>query len=300
VIDVPRSLIEFQDGFPDERACAAYLADARWPDGFRCPSCGHDKGWQLSSKAFTRECAACGKQTSVTAGTVMHGSKLPLTVWFWAAYLMATHSNGIAALQLQKQLGLGSYKSAWLLAAKLRQAMVAPHRSPLAGLVEIDETVIPHRTKADPPAGGQGRSADGKMLVAGAVEVHDGGPGRVRLAPIADFSAASLHAFIKANVAAGATAKTDGWSSYAGAPGVTHDPHVVGPMAAHVVLPWAHRVFANLKTWAPASITGCARSTCNPISTSSSSVSIADAPDTPPSAPCSASPSPSNTSPTTC
>ena len=249
MIDVPRSLIEFQHGFPDERACAAYLADARWPDGFRCPSCGHDKGWQLSSKAFTRECAACGKQTSVTAGTVMHGSKLPLTVWFWAAYLMATHSNGIAALQLQKQLGLGSYKSAWLLAAKLRQAMVAPHRSPLAGLVEIDETVIPHRTKADAPAGGQGRSADGKMLVAGAVEVHDGGPGRVRLAPIADFSASSLHAFIKANVAAGATAKTDGWSSYTGAPGVTHDPHVVGPMAAHVVLPWAHRVFANLKTW---------------------------------------------------
>ena len=242
MIDFPRSLIEFQHGFPDECACAAYLADARWPDGFRCPDCGHDKSWELSTKAFTRECAGCGKQTSVTAGTVMHGSKLPLTVWFWAAYLMATHSNGIAALQLQK--------SAWLLCAKLRQAMVAPHRSPLAGLVEIDETVIPHRTKADPPAGGQGRSADGKMLIAGAVEVHDGGPGRVRLAPIADFSAASLHAFIKANVEAGATAKTDGWSSYTGAPGVTHDPHVVGPMAAHVVLPWAHRLFANLKAWA--------------------------------------------------
>ena len=82
--------------------------------------------------------------------------ELPLTVWFWSAYLMATHSNGIAALQLQKQLGLGSYKSAWLLCAKLRRAMVAPHRSPLAGLVEIDETVIPHRTKADPPPAGKG------------------------------------------------------------------------------------------------------------------------------------------------
>src|SRR5512132_3124078 len=96
---------------------------------------------QLDTKAWTYECAGCGKQTSVTAGTVMHGSKLPLTVWFWAAYLMATHSNGIAALQLQKQLCLGSYKSAWLLCAKLRRAMVAPHRAPLAGLVEIDETV---------------------------------------------------------------------------------------------------------------------------------------------------------------
>ena len=116
--------------------------------------------------------------------------------------------------------------------------------------MEIDESVIPHRTKADPPAGAHGRSAEGKMLIAGAVEVHDGGPRRLRLAPIADFSAASLHAFIKANVEAGATAKTDGWSSYTGAPGVTHDPHVVGPMAAHVVLPWAHRLFANLKAWA--------------------------------------------------
>src|SRR5512132_2412455 len=105
MIDFPRSLIEFQHGFPDECACAAYLADARWPDGFRCPDCDHDKGWELSTQAFTRECAGCGKQTSVTAGTVMHGSKLPLTVWFWAAYLMATHSNGIAALQLQKQRG---------------------------------------------------------------------------------------------------------------------------------------------------------------------------------------------------
>ena len=190
----PRSLIEFQRRFPDERACAEYLARVRWPDGFRCPSCGQGKGWELSSKAFTWECASCRRQTLVTAGTVMHASKLPLTVWFWAAYLMATHSNGIAALQLQAQLGLGSYKSAWLLAAKLRRAMVAPGRAPLAGLVELDETAMPLRHKDDPHAGGQGRSPQGKMLVAGAVEVHDGGPGRVRLGAIQDASAESLHA----------------------------------------------------------------------------------------------------------
>jgi hypothetical protein len=250
MVDFPGSLIEFQRRFRDESACAAYLVQARWPDGFRCPACGQAKGWELSTKAFTWECADCGRQTSVTAGTVMHASKLPLAVWFWAAYLMATHSNGIAALQLQKQLGLGSYKSAWLLAGKLRRAMVAPDRSPLAGLVEIDETAIPLRRKDDPPSGGQGRGSRGRMLVAGAVEVHDGGPGRVRLAAIADFSAQSLHAFVEADVAAGATARTDGWSGYPGAPGVTHDPHVVGPMAAHIILPWTHRVFANLKTWA--------------------------------------------------
>jgi hypothetical protein len=250
MIDLPRSLLAFQRRFPDEPACAAYLAATRWPEGFRCPACGHDRGWELATKAFTWECAGCAKQTSVTAGTIMHGSKLPLTVWFWAAYLMATHSNGISARQLQGQLGLGSYKTAWLLCAKLRRAMVASERNPLAGIVEVDETTIPHRTRNNPIAGGRGRSGEGKMLIAGAVEVVDGRPGRVRLAAIDDFSAASLHAFVSANVAPGTTARTDGWPAYEGAPGVAHDPHVVGKMAAHVVLPWTHRIFANLKRWA--------------------------------------------------
>ena len=218
----------------------------------RCPLPGVRalQGLGTHRQGIHLECACCGRQTSVTAGTVMHASKLPLTVWFWAAYLMATHSNGIAALQLQVQLGLGSYKSAWLLAAKLRRAMVAPGRALLAGLVEVDETTIPLRRKDEPPEGGRGRSHRGKMLVAAGVEVQGGGPGRVRLAAIQDASAESLHAFVGANVEAGATARTDGWRGYPGAPGVIHEPHVVGPMAAHVVLPWTHRVFANLKRWA--------------------------------------------------
>jgi hypothetical protein len=252
VSDFPHSLIEFQSRFPDEAACAGYLFSARWPKGFVCPACGTGKAWPLQTKAWTWECAHCGKQTSVTAGTIMHHSKLPLTLWFWAAYLMATHSNGISALQLQRQLGLGSYKSAWLLCAKLRRSMVARDRSPLAGLVEIDETEIVCRGKNDPLTGGGGRSHQGKMLVVGAVEVADGGasPGRIRLQQVSDYSASSLHPFLTANLALGATAKTDGWAGYSGAPGVTHDPHVVGRMAAHIVLPWTHRVVANLKRWA--------------------------------------------------
>ena len=250
--DVPGSLIAFQQHFPDEAACAAYLAAVRWPHGFVCPRCGHSKAWLLQTKAWTYECAGCRKQTSVTAGTILHGSKLPLTLWFWAAYLMATHSNGISALQLQHQLALGSYKTAWLLCAKLRASMVAPERNPLYGLVEVDETEIACRSKNDPPAGGGGRSHQGKILVVGAVEVHDGGigPGRIRLQEVPDYSAASLHPVLAANLVSGATAKTDGWSGYPGAPGVNHDPHTVGKMAAHIVLPWTHRVFSNLKTWA--------------------------------------------------
>jgi hypothetical protein len=248
--DFPRSLQEFQRRFADEVACADYLAAARWPDGFRCPACGGARAWRLSTKPFTWECAGCGRQTSVTAGTVMHGSKLDLTVWFWAAYLMATHSNGMSAVQLQLQLGLGSYKTAWLLCAKLRRAMVDPERNPLAGMVEVDETTIPFRTKQDPVAGGGGRSQAGKMPVIAAVEIVGDGPGRLRLAPIADYSAESIRAFVATNVAAGVKLKTDGWAGYPGTPEVDHDPHVVGTMAAHLVLPWTHRVFANLKRWA--------------------------------------------------
>ena len=130
--------------------------------------------------------------------------------------------------------------------------MLTPDRSPLAGLVEVDETEIACRSKHDPLTGGGGRSHQGKMLIVGAVEVQDGGagPGRIRLAEVADYSTSSLHPFVAQNLATRAIAKTDGWSAYPGAPGVSHDPHVIGKMAAHVVLPWVHRVFSNLKVWA--------------------------------------------------
>lgn len=128
--------------------------------------------------------------------------------------------------------------------------MVAPDRTPLAGLVEMDETTIPFRTHDNPPAGGQGRSHQGKMLVAGAVEIMDGGSGRIRLRVIPDFSGETLKSVVKETVAPGATIKTDGWAGYGASDDVTRDPHVIGPMAAHIVLPWVHRVFSNLKTWA--------------------------------------------------
>ena len=249
--DAPFSLIEFQRRFPDDAACARYLIALRWPDGFRCPGCGHDHAWRLETKAWTHECARCARQTSVTAGTIMHGSKLALTVWFWAAYLMAGHSNGISARQLWKLLGLGSYKSAWLLCAKLRAAMVDPERDPLTGLVEVDETTIHYRHRQTAAAGGFGRSPKGKLLIAGACEIKDKGPGRLRLAHVTDASAASLQGFITAALAPHSTAVTDGWQGYASLPNIiAHQPQVVGTRKAHEVLPWIHRVFSNFKTWA--------------------------------------------------
>ena len=243
--EFPRSLLEFQPRFPDEDAYASYLVTLRWPVCSVWPACGGSRGWTLATKVPIHECADCRKQTSVTAGTVMQDSKPASTAWFWAACLMATHSNGISALQLHKQLGLGSCNTAWLLATSPCRAMVAPERTPPAGLVRMDESLISCRSGDDSPSGSGRRSHQGKLLVASAVEVGEGGPGWIRLAQIENSSADNLHAFLDTT---GATARTDGWAGYPGASGVTHDPHVVGNMAAHVPLPWVHRVFANLKT----------------------------------------------------
>jgi transposase-like protein len=191
----------------------------------------------------------------------MHRSKLPLTVWFWAAHLMATHSNGMSAVQLEAQLGI-TYKTAWLLAQKLRRSMIDPHREPLEGVVEVDQAEIPFRADNsffDPVK-------SGKILIAGAVEVIDRGTnqakprrkrakyldtrsGRIRLAAIPDNSAASIEAFVRANVKTGTTLLTDGHRSYPGLTDYRHDPRTVGKMAGHIVLPWIHRVFALMKRW---------------------------------------------------
>ena len=210
----PKSLIEFQERFASEGVCAEYLFARRWPEGFVCPGCGDGRAWLLKTKAFTYQCAACGRQTSVTAGTIIHASKLPLTTWFWAAYLMATHSNGISAVQLQSQLGLGSYRTAWMLCAKLRRAMVNPEREPLCGVVEADETIIPLVPKDDPVVLPAGRSGVGKMLVAGAVEVDGGTPRRARLKVIEGFGKQEIHAFVLGAVALQTKLVTDDWPSY--------------------------------------------------------------------------------------
>ena len=115
--------------------------------------------------------------------------------------------------------------------------------------MEGDETSIPFRTKDEPVAARPGRAHDGKLLIAGAVEIAGRGPGRARLAVIGGYSGESLGGLVAATVADGSTVVSDGWSGYAALKEVRHDPRVVGPMAAHLVLPWVRRVFANAKRW---------------------------------------------------
>jgi hypothetical protein len=281
-----RSLAEFQKSFPDEESCAAFLIKRRWPDGFACPGCGKCRAVGLKSRPRLHECLDCGRQTSVTAGTAMHRSKLPLTAWFWAAHLMTTHSNGMSARQMEDQLGV-TYKTAWLLTQKLRRSMVDPNRAPLEGVVEVDQAEIPFR--AGDAFFEPGNA--GKILVIGAVEVIDRGTnqakprrkrakyldtrsGRLRLAVIANNSAASIEAFVRANVKPGTTLLTDGHASYPGLSGYRHDPRVVGTMAGHVVLPWSHGLSRFSSDGLSAHIMASAANTLTRISMNSCFVTI--------------------------
>jgi len=100
-----KNLPQLQREFATEQVCQDYLAACRWPDGFRCPQCGHGRAYPRP-KRRQWQCVACRHQVSLTSGTLLHNTRTPLTVWFWAAYLMTTDKRGISAVLLQRQLGL--------------------------------------------------------------------------------------------------------------------------------------------------------------------------------------------------
>lgn len=249
----PTGLRQFQRQFADEAACRAYLETCRWPDGFRCPRCGHDRAFPLHDWQ-RRECAKCRYQVSLTAGTVFHRTRTPLTLWFWAAYLMTTDKRGIAALLLQRQLAIRRYETAWLILHKLRRAMVNAAREPLHGEVEIDDTWI-----GGPQPGLRGsRQLKGRKaaIVLVAVERRGTISGRVRMAVIPDFKQTTMVDFVKRQVAPGSTVYTDGLKGFGDlrAGGVRHVPRTQ-PLRSALrkgvpsVVPLADRAIGNLQQW---------------------------------------------------
>ena len=243
---VPKSLAEFQQRFSTEEACEAYLRQSRWPDGFACSRCGGKGAYELPPRGLL-QCKACGYQVSLTAGTVMHRTRVALIQWFRAAYLMTTLTPGISAVQLQRQLGLGSYRTAWMMLHKLRKATVRPGREKLYGKVEVDDTYV----------GGKeedvvGRQVGTKTPVVVAVEVRGRASGRVRLRALPDVSAASLLPFVQETIVPGTVVCTDGWQGYArvASRGFHHRVRLMKAEAdPSRVLPHVHRAISNLKSW---------------------------------------------------
>jgi transposase-like protein len=246
--DFPRTLAEFQGRFASEDDCRRHLVACRWPDGFACPRCGARDAHELATRELL-QCGSCRHQTSVTAGTALHRTRVPLRLWFAAAYLVTTHTPGFSAVQLQRQLGLSRYETAWTMLHKLRRAMLRPERDRLSGVVEVDEAYVGGVEEGR--RGGRRRDSN-KSIVVAAVEVRGRGSGRIRLAVVGDLSAASLASFVAASVEPGGTVLTDGWQGYAPLrKGYDHRPSTVGddPRNASRLLPRVHRTFSNLKTW---------------------------------------------------
>ncbi|MEO7125564.1 MAG: IS1595 family transposase, partial [Nakamurella sp.] len=144
-VDYPETFQDLLAWFRDDNACLAYLARLRWPDGFVCPVCGSGHSWQTAKAR--RMCAERGRQTSVTAGTIFHRTRTPLSTWFAAVWFVTSQKNGVSAQGLQRVLGFGSYDTAWAWLHKLRRTMVRPDRDLLSGTVELGEVFIGNETR---------------------------------------------------------------------------------------------------------------------------------------------------------
>jgi transposase-like protein len=242
--EYPRTILEFETRFASEEACRDYLVSLRWPEGFRCPACGHAKAWWTGRALL--HCARCRHQTSVTAGTIFQDTHKPLRLWFRAMWYVTSQKSGVSALGLQRVLGLGSYPTAWAWLHKLRRAMVRPGRDRLVGTVQVDEVYI-----GGEKPGKRGRGAAGKCLVVIAAEKVGARTGRIRLRRVPDASGKSLHGAVTEAVQPGSRVETDGWQGYLGLGKlgyqheVTRDAEEVGEHP----LPHCHRVASLLQRW---------------------------------------------------
>ena len=241
-----RTLAELEQRFATEGACRAYLAWLRWPTGFCCPQCTTSGSWTTTRCLLM--CRRCGYQASVTAGTIFHRTRLPLQDWFRAMWWMTDQKHRPSALGLQRLLGLGSYRTAWLWLQKLRHAMVRPGWDRLGGQVEVDETYL-----GAVEAGAGRRHMRSKALVAIAAQIDGKGIGRIRLRRIPAASTSPLVAFVKHAVKPGSVVITDGWEAYAGLKqeGFKHRPRVISGSSktASALLPRVRRVASLFKRW---------------------------------------------------
>jgi len=244
MFDYPRTAVELRDWFPTEQACRDYLVRLRWPEGIRCPDCGVAEIWSMAPPFY--RCAQCTYDFTVTAGTLFADTHKPLRLWFEAIWYITSQKSGASALGVQRVLGLGSYRTAWNWMHKLRRAMVRPGRDKLGGIVEVDETFL-----GAPQPGKRGRGAAGKTLVVIAAQVDGGKIGRIRLARVADASAASLDPAVCQAIEPGARVQTDEWQGYSGLRALGYD-HEVICRADHLqdnLLPRANRIASLLKRW---------------------------------------------------
>jgi hypothetical protein len=244
------SMREFLKRYGTEASCEAALEQARWPTGFRCPRCDGAAYSRVRGRTHALfQCQACRHQTSLIAGTVMQGTKLPLTIWFLAIYLISQAKTGLSALALKRHLGV-SYPTAWLVHHKLMQAMAErEERYVLDGQVQVDDAYL----GGERSGGKVGRGSENKVPFVAAVSLSDEGhPLRVKLTPVSGFSLNAIGLWAKTHLAPGSTVFSDGLACFGAvtSAGCAHLPTVVGGRKPKDLpeFQWINTVLGNLKT----------------------------------------------------
>ena len=263
------NLVQFQKGlslngflsdYGTQKQCEARLENLRWPQGFQCPKCESHRYCIIQhSGVKTYQCAICRTQTSLIAGTMFEQTKLPLTTWFLAIFLLSQSKNSIAALELKRMLGV-CYRTAWRIKQKLIQAMTErEERRVLSGRIEVDDAYL----GGERTGGKVGRGSENKIPFIAAVQTDDEGhPVFLNFHRIETFSQDEISRWAQVTVGDGSKLVSDGLNCFPGVvrPGVTHERHIVGSSGKKSVqngcFKWVNTILGNLKN----SITGTCHS----------------------------------------
>ncbi len=242
---LPMSLLQFQKEFSTEEHCANYLAHKRWKNGFVCSKCKHDTYYYIQTRQLY-ECQACHYQTSVTAGTLLHKTKLPLTTWFWAFYLVAHDKRGKPALSLSQILGL-NYRTAQRMMRKIRAAMAdREDQYKLSGTVDMDDAYF-----GAPRKGKDGRGTDKAKAVIALSKDKKNRPQYLRIQVIKSVSSEEIKRVAHKLVEPGSLIVSDGHSSYKplAKEGFQHEPKVYYKEDEEKFLKSLHTVISNIKAF---------------------------------------------------
>src|SRR6185437_7957509 len=188
--DMNINLVSMMEKFGDESKCRNYLEKLRWPNGVICPHCKHEKVYRIRREQFL--CSSCEYQFSVTTGTSFHDTHLPLVTWFLATFLLCEAKKGMSACQIQRSLGIKTYKTAWFLCHRIRAAMLETNKPKLDGIVEIDETYVGGKNRGR----GKQLGMENKETVIGIRKRN----GELRFFHAKDAKSATLAQFIRENV----------------------------------------------------------------------------------------------------
>ena len=205
------SLREFQRLYGTEEQCEAALEKVSWPDGFRCPRCQcHEHGMVYGRRLKRYQCRSCGHQATLTSGTIMQATKLPLTTWFLAFYLIGQAKTGISSLELSRHLGV-NYDTAWLLHNKILRAMTEWEAYLLRGKIQMDDSYF----GGELPGGKAGRGSENKIQIVAAVSLNEAGhPIHARITAVSGFCSEAIAEWAKRHLMPGSQVLSDGLACF--------------------------------------------------------------------------------------